>query len=62
MQKMEWIAFGFDLDLIWIEIGVFLKILRKLLALPVMGTIFLVYIAIVLLYIYTSNKKIFTSK
>ena len=23
MQKMEWIGFGFDLDLIWIEIGVF---------------------------------------
>ena len=21
--KMEWIGFGFDLDLIWIEIGVF---------------------------------------
>ena len=23
MQKMEWIGFGFDLDLLWIEIGVF---------------------------------------
>ena len=22
-KKMEWIGFGFDLDLIWIEIGVF---------------------------------------
>ena len=60
MQKMEWIAFGFDLDLIWIEIGVLKKILRNVL--PVMGTIFLVYIAIVLLYIFTSNKKLFTSK
>ena len=23
VQKIEWIGFGFDLDLIWIEIGVF---------------------------------------
>ena len=23
VQKMEWIGFGFDLDLIWNEIGIF---------------------------------------
>ena len=38
---MEWIGIGFDLDLIWIEIGVS-KISRNVLARPVMGTIFLV--------------------
>ena len=25
MKKMEWIGYGFDLDLIWVEIGVFKK-------------------------------------
>ena len=40
VQNMEWIGFGFDLDLIWIEIGVFKK--RNVLARPVMGSIFLV--------------------
>ena len=48
-RKME------PLDIIWIEIGVF-KILRNVLARPVMGTIFLVYISFeIQCYAITNN-------
>ena len=42
-KKMEWIGFGFDLDLIWIEIGVF-KNFKECARSPCNGTIFLVII------------------
>ena len=40
VQKMEWIGFGFDLDIIWIETGVFKKMFKYYC--HAMGTIFLV--------------------
>ena len=47
-SKKEWILFDFDLDLIWIEIGVLKNIfLRNEFARPVRGTIFLVYVSVV---------------
>ena len=39
VQKMEWIGFGFDLDLIWIEIGVF-KMLKECARSPCNGNHF----------------------
>ena len=48
MQTIEWIGFGFD----WISFGLrleFSKILRNVIARPVMGTIFLDIIIIYLI-------------
>ena len=56
MQIMEWIEFGFDLDLIWIEIGVF-KNFKEFARSPCNGNHFssmyaCMYINIVLIFIY----------
>ena len=59
-RAKKWI--GYDLDLIWIEIGVLIS--RNELARPVMGTIFLVYICLrtkIYFELYFSDRLTFSN-
>ena len=56
-KKMEWIGFGFDLDLIWIEIGVF-KNFKECARSPCNGNHFSSVIGLVSVYNWRASETL----